>query len=89
MSTTYDSADELAQALRRAATAHGEHEKELGHEDADWPSWYADHMVREQRFGHLPGRVDPKDLTTAHDTSRPQEVNTDPEQDFMLRYSGD
>ncbi|WP_328453826.1 VOC family protein [Amycolatopsis sp. NBC_00438] len=42
----YSSAAELADALRRAARAHGEHEKELGHEDTDWPSWYAEYMVQ-------------------------------------------
>jgi len=42
----YDSAPELEQALRDAAAAHGEHERELGHEDQDWPSWYAAHMAR-------------------------------------------
>ena len=48
MSATYENAAELAEALRRAAAAHGEHEKALGHEDADWPSWYAQYMVQEQ-----------------------------------------
>ena len=49
MSASYESAAELAEALRRAAAAHGEHEKQLGYEDADWPSWYAQYMVREQQ----------------------------------------
>jgi hypothetical protein len=49
MSATYENSTELAEALRRAAAAHGEHEKQLGHEDADWPSWYAQYMVREQQ----------------------------------------
>jgi hypothetical protein len=49
MPATYDNADELADALRRAAAAHGEHEKQLGHEDTDWPSWYARYMVEEQQ----------------------------------------
>src|SRR5277367_5004147 len=40
MPTTYDSADELATALRRAAAAHGRHEEEIGHADPDWPDWY-------------------------------------------------
>ena len=43
----YGSVAELEQALRDAAAAHGEHEKELGHEDADWPAWYAAHMARQ------------------------------------------
>jgi hypothetical protein len=49
MPATYENSDELADALRRAAAAHGEHEKQLGHEDADWPSWYARYMVEEQQ----------------------------------------
>jgi hypothetical protein len=48
MATHYDSAAELADALRRAAAAHGEHEKQIGHADADWPTWYAQFMVDEQ-----------------------------------------
>ena len=47
-SATYESATDLADALRRAAAAHGVHEQELGHEDADWPSWYAQYMVAER-----------------------------------------
>ena len=48
MQLTFDSVDDLEQALRRAAAAHGEHEKEIGHEDADWPVWYAAYMGRER-----------------------------------------
>ena len=48
---TFASARELADALRRAERAHGEHERQLGHADADWPAWYADFMVREQSRG--------------------------------------
>lgn len=47
--TTFSSQTELAAALRRAAAAHHEHEKRIGKPDADWPSWYADYLVREQR----------------------------------------
>ena len=46
--TTFTSPAELAAALRRAEAAHGEHEKRIGQRDADWPSWYAEYMVREQ-----------------------------------------
>ena len=46
--TTFTSTADLESALRRAATAHGEHEKRTGHHDANWPSWYADYIVREQ-----------------------------------------
>jgi hypothetical protein len=48
MPATYASATDLAAALRRAADAHGRHEKELGHADPGWPDWYAQYMVDEQ-----------------------------------------
>jgi len=53
-STTYASVADLAAAMRRAETAHGEHEKKLGHRDENWPEWYADYMVREQAGKDLP-----------------------------------
>jgi catechol 2,3-dioxygenase-like lactoylglutathione lyase family enzyme len=53
-STSYGSKSELADALRRAQAAHGEHEKRLGHADADWSDWYADYMMVEQVGGELP-----------------------------------
>jgi catechol 2,3-dioxygenase-like lactoylglutathione lyase family enzyme len=46
--TTFASSSELASALRRAAAAHGEHEKRIGKSDANWPEWYADYIIREQ-----------------------------------------
>ena len=52
--TTYASAGDLAQALKRAETAHGEHEKRTGQRDADWPSWYAAYMRAEQSGEPLP-----------------------------------
>ena len=52
--TTYASVTDLAQALRRAEAAHGEHEKSLGQRDADWPSWYAAYMIAEQAGTELP-----------------------------------
>lgn len=53
--TTFASATELAAALRRAAAAHGEHEKRTGGQhDASWPDWYAEHVVREQAGKTLP-----------------------------------
>jgi catechol 2,3-dioxygenase-like lactoylglutathione lyase family enzyme len=52
--TTFTSSAELASTLRRAETAHGEHEKRLGHRDADWPNWYAEYIVREQSGQKLP-----------------------------------
>jgi hypothetical protein len=48
MQATFGSAADLAEALRRAAAAHGIHEREIGHADADWPDWYAQYMVQEQ-----------------------------------------
>jgi catechol 2,3-dioxygenase-like lactoylglutathione lyase family enzyme len=52
--TTYASATDLAQAMIRAAKAHGKHELRIGHADADWPAWYAEFMVREQSGEELP-----------------------------------
>jgi catechol 2,3-dioxygenase-like lactoylglutathione lyase family enzyme len=52
--TTFTSSSELASALRRAEAAHGEYEKRLGQRDADWPSWYAEYIVREQAGKPLP-----------------------------------
>jgi hypothetical protein len=48
MTASYESAADLAAALRRAAAAHGRHEAEIGHADANWPDWYAEYMVDEQ-----------------------------------------
>ncbi len=53
--TTFTSSNELAAALRRAAAAHGEHEKGTGGKhDENWPDWYADYIVREQAGKELP-----------------------------------
>jgi hypothetical protein len=52
--TTYDSVNDLAQALRRAADAHGKHEERTGEADPDWPDWYALYMVRERADEELP-----------------------------------
>jgi len=53
--TAYTSAADLASALRRAAAAHGEHEKRAGGQyDENWPDWYADYMVRERAGAELP-----------------------------------
>lgn len=49
MKLTFESVDDLEQALRRAAAAHGKHEEEIGEEDADWPVWYAQYMEKERR----------------------------------------
>jgi catechol 2,3-dioxygenase-like lactoylglutathione lyase family enzyme len=52
--TTFASANDLANAFRRAEAAHGEHEKLLGHRDEDWPDWYAAYMIAEQSGKELP-----------------------------------
>jgi catechol 2,3-dioxygenase-like lactoylglutathione lyase family enzyme len=52
--TAFASVNDLASALRRAAAAHGEHEKRIGQSDANWPDWYAESMVREQAGEALP-----------------------------------
>jgi catechol 2,3-dioxygenase-like lactoylglutathione lyase family enzyme len=53
--TTFRSGFELAGALRRAAAAHGEHEKRTGGKhDENWPDWYADYIVQEQAGRPLP-----------------------------------
>jgi catechol 2,3-dioxygenase-like lactoylglutathione lyase family enzyme len=53
--TSFASAADLASAMRRASTAHGEHEMRTGggrHEN--WPDWYADYIVAEQAGKELP-----------------------------------
>jgi len=52
--TTFGSVTELERALRRAAVAHGEHERRTGVRDPDWPVWYAQYIVQEQAGLPLP-----------------------------------
>ena len=52
--TGFVSAADLASALRRAASAHGEHEKRSGQADENWPDWYATYMVAERAGEELP-----------------------------------
>jgi len=52
--TSFASANDLASALRRAAAAHGEHEKRTRQVDPNWPDWYAGYVVREQAGESLP-----------------------------------
>jgi catechol 2,3-dioxygenase-like lactoylglutathione lyase family enzyme len=52
--TTFASAIDLANAMRRAEAAHGEHEKRIGAADPNWPGWYASYMVAEQAGTELP-----------------------------------
>jgi len=51
--TSFGSASDLAGALRRAAAAHGEHEKRVGM-DPNWPDWYASYIAAEQAGAELP-----------------------------------
>jgi catechol 2,3-dioxygenase-like lactoylglutathione lyase family enzyme len=53
--TSFGSSPDLAAALRRAAVAHGEHEKRNGGvHDVNWPDWYASYIVAEQAGKELP-----------------------------------
>jgi catechol 2,3-dioxygenase-like lactoylglutathione lyase family enzyme len=52
--TVFASATDLADAMRRASVAHGEHEARTGQADANWPAWYAEYMVKEQSGEELP-----------------------------------
>jgi hypothetical protein len=36
--------ERLADLLREAERAHALYERQLGHSDADWPTWYARHI---------------------------------------------
>lgn len=53
--TTFASLNDLANAMRRASKAHGEHEARTGGQrDENWPDWYAAYMVAEQSGAELP-----------------------------------
>jgi catechol 2,3-dioxygenase-like lactoylglutathione lyase family enzyme len=52
--TSFGSISDLANAMRRAEAAHGEHEKRTGQRDENWPDWYAAYMVAEQSGAELP-----------------------------------
>ena len=52
--TAFGSVSGLANAMRRAETAHGEHEKRTGVRDENWPDWYAAYMIAEQAGAELP-----------------------------------
>ncbi len=74
MQLTFDSASDLARALRRAADAHGRHEQQTGHPDPDWPNWYAQYLEREQAGAEheptLPARLGGATVPVAVVTSR-------------------
>jgi|ERR1700722_6133647 catechol 2,3-dioxygenase-like lactoylglutathione lyase family enzyme len=52
--TSFASINDLAGALQRAAAAHGQFEERIGQADENWPSWYAEYLVREQTGENLP-----------------------------------
>jgi catechol 2,3-dioxygenase-like lactoylglutathione lyase family enzyme len=52
--TTFASATDLASAMRRAAAAHGQHEKSNGQRDANWPDWYAKYMAASRQGPNCP-----------------------------------
>jgi hypothetical protein len=73
MLLTFDSASDLARALRRAADAHRRHEKQTGRPDADWPNWYGLYLELEQAgLEHLliPGRLEGATVPVAIVTGR-------------------
>ena len=45
---SFASVSDLAAAMRRAETAHGEHERRTGMTDSNWPDWYAAFMAAER-----------------------------------------
>lgn len=53
-SAAYGSPSDLADALRRAEAAHGQHELKIGQPDKNWPEWYANYMVAERQGTELP-----------------------------------
>jgi len=60
--TGFASTADLASALRRAETAHAEHQKRTGRphlfhrsgQDENWPAWYAAYLAAEQAGTDLP-----------------------------------
>jgi catechol 2,3-dioxygenase-like lactoylglutathione lyase family enzyme len=52
--TSFGSVADLADAMRKASVAHGEHEQRIGAADPDWPDWYATYMAAEQSGSGLP-----------------------------------
>jgi hypothetical protein len=41
--------EDLEKLLREAEKAHGEYEQKLGQRDDNWPSWYAEFIVKRLR----------------------------------------
>lgn len=47
MNFTHMTVEDLAQLLRDTAQAHHLYEESLGHNDPDWPRWYAEYMIKK------------------------------------------
>jgi hypothetical protein len=45
---------DLAEAVKRAAEAHGKHDERTDEEDPDWPGWLALNIVRQRAGDELP-----------------------------------
>jgi hypothetical protein len=43
------SVERLAALLHEAEAAHKAYERQLGHRDEDWPTWYARYMLEPLR----------------------------------------
>ena len=41
------SKEKLEDLLRETESAHGKYEKELGHRDENWASWYAQFIIEK------------------------------------------
>lgn len=52
--TSFGSVSDVADALRRAAAAHGVHEERTGEADPNWADWYAEYIVAEEAGTQLP-----------------------------------
>jgi hypothetical protein len=72
MRLTFDSASDLARALRRAERAHGQYEERTGRPDPDWPDWYAEFLENERAGPQVisPDRPDGATVPVAVVTSR-------------------
>jgi hypothetical protein len=52
--TSFGSASDRANAMRRASITHGHHEKRTSEADPNWPDCYPEYMVAEQAGAELP-----------------------------------
>jgi hypothetical protein len=67
--------------FRRAAAAHGKHEKRIGKANANWPDCYAEYLVKERTGEELPQRKTIFSIHIPlgfHIRTSPEEVTTCP-----------